>query len=222
MPSPSMRTVAPPRGSPPLPVTFPVITADCARASPDTALSNTSNAPAQTPRPNVRCLMMVPPILGNEHQSPARISSGSSLGQASLYCIRPRKSAIPPRGGLSGPGIRRYLGNKLSKPKAMATNRPPLPRSRAALPLGFPYLCLGYLCLSVAPAAATPGLRQEAAAPHTDSSAIVGELAAQDTHEPIRRAQVSLAGTALATTTDSRSEERRVGKECRSRWSPYH
>ena len=23
-------------------------------------------------------------------------------------------------------------------------------------------------------------------------------------------------------TTDGRSEERRVGKECRSRWSPYH
>ena len=23
-------------------------------------------------------------------------------------------------------------------------------------------------------------------------------------------------------TTSSRSEERRVGKECRSRWSPYH
>ena len=22
--------------------------------------------------------------------------------------------------------------------------------------------------------------------------------------------------------SDSRSEERRVGKECRSRWSPYH
>ena len=22
--------------------------------------------------------------------------------------------------------------------------------------------------------------------------------------------------------TDERSEERRVGKECRSRWSPYH
>src|SRR5947207_15336946 len=85
----------------------------------------------------------------------------------------------------------------------MATNRPPLPRSRAALPLGFPYLCLGYLCLSVAPAAATPGLGQEAAAPHTDSSAIVGELEAEDTHAPIRRAQVYLAGTAFATTTDS-------------------
>ena len=66
----------------------------------------------------------------------------------------------------------------------MATNCPPLPRSRAALPLGFHSLCLSYLCLSVAPAAATPGLGQEAAA-HTDSGAIVGELAAQDTHEPI-------------------------------------
>src|SRR2546425_11786654 len=25
-----------------------------------------------------------------------------------------------------------------------------------------------------------------------------------------------------ATATEARSEERRVGKECRSRWSPYH
>ena len=27
---------------------------------------------------------------------------------------------------------------------------------------------------------------------------------------------------ALLSPTDDRSEERRVGKECRSRWSPYH
>ena len=26
----------------------------------------------------------------------------------------------------------------------------------------------------------------------------------------------------LKSLTSSRSEERRVGKECRSRWSPYH
>ena len=26
----------------------------------------------------------------------------------------------------------------------------------------------------------------------------------------------------LLVATDRRSEERRVGKECRSRWSPYH
>src|SRR2546425_12894916 len=29
-------------------------------------------------------------------------------------------------------------------------------------------------------------------------------------------------GGALASYADVRSEERRVGKECRSRWSPYH
>ena len=27
---------------------------------------------------------------------------------------------------------------------------------------------------------------------------------------------------AVALYTNNRSEERRVGKECRSRWSPYH
>ena len=27
---------------------------------------------------------------------------------------------------------------------------------------------------------------------------------------------------AMAFGADNRSEERRVGKECRSRWSPYH
>ena len=26
----------------------------------------------------------------------------------------------------------------------------------------------------------------------------------------------------ILATSDTRSEERRVGKECRSRWSPYH
>ena len=29
-------------------------------------------------------------------------------------------------------------------------------------------------------------------------------------------------GRALDEKAPSRSEERRVGKECRSRWSPYH
>ena len=29
-------------------------------------------------------------------------------------------------------------------------------------------------------------------------------------------------GNQSASTNGKRSEERRVGKECRSRWSPYH
>ena len=31
-----------------------------------------------------------------------------------------------------------------------------------------------------------------------------------------------IAVIGLATVIPMRSEERRVGKECRSRWSPYH
>src|SRR5438034_9899418 len=31
-----------------------------------------------------------------------------------------------------------------------------------------------------------------------------------------------IGGIALASVVPPRSEERRVGKECRSRWSPYH
>ena len=34
--------------------------------------------------------------------------------------------------------------------------------------------------------------------------------------------RLGLAGIALAIVIGLRSEERRVGKECRSRWSPYH
>src|SRR5258707_298660 len=30
------------------------------------------------------------------------------------------------------------------------------------------------------------------------------------------------AGSSVVTMSMTRSEERRVGKECRSRWSPYH
>ena len=38
------------------------------------------------------------------------------------------------------------------------------------------------------------------------------------------RTAIGKMGGALSNTpaADLRSEERRVGKECRSRWSPYH
>ena len=40
----------------------------------------------------------------------------------------------------------------------------------------------------------------------------------------IREAEEStkIRGDYLSAFESSRSEERRVGKECRSRWSPYH
>ena len=34
--------------------------------------------------------------------------------------------------------------------------------------------------------------------------------------------QISLSDDEMLLVRGGRSEERRVGKECRSRWSPYH
>ena len=39
---------------------------------------------------------------------------------------------------------------------------------------------------------------------------------------PVRGADGELAGVLTERALARRSEERRVGKECRSRWSPYH
>src|SRR5256885_5650945 len=40
--------------------------------------------------------------------------------------------------------------------------------------------------------------------------------------EAITRFEDAAAGTTRSFCSRCRSEERRVGKECRSRWSPYH
>ena len=39
---------------------------------------------------------------------------------------------------------------------------------------------------------------------------------------PVREALQIIEHQGLAERLATRSEERRVGKECRSRWSPYH
>src|SRR3712207_9405248 len=44
-------------------------------------------------------------------------------------------------------------------------------------------------------------------------------LDAVDVRDPLRHQRLALAAE---PPTVLRSEERRVGKECRSRWSPYH
>src|SRR5256885_10016006 len=59
-----------------------------------------------------------------------------------------------------------------------------------------------------------------------DGAAVLPELARQlrgDLAVELRRAgqERRILGAHLAAG-DDRSEERRVGKECRSRWSPYH
>ena len=41
-------------------------------------------------------------------------------------------------------------------------------------------------------------------------------------YEKVQESCREFVGEEYSTWTGSRSEERRVGKECRSRWSPYH
>src|SRR2546421_9455044 len=58
----------------------------------------------------------------------------------------------------------------------------------------------------------------------SDAPAKLDELGVADLPAEVRLALADIAGAAreglLAMSV--RSEERRVGKECRSRWSPYH
>ena len=56
-----------------------------------------------------------------------------------------------------------------------------------------------------------------------------GHVTSSEDGSPVIGASIKVAGTNTGTVTDidgnfslNRSEERRVGKECRSRWSPYH
>src|SRR5256884_1594419 len=46
--------------------------------------------------------------------------------------------------------------------------------------------------------------------------------AAADATRPKRNPQSTSATSIPSSAQNNRSEERRVGKECRSRWSPYH
>src|SRR2546430_13813291 len=57
----------------------------------------------------------------------------------------------------------------------------------------------------------------------------VGLLGCEQVQVPLARGAVAALGSRPCTSAEDRrpvirwrSEERRVGKECRSRWSPYH
>ena len=52
---------------------------------------------------------------------------------------------------------------------------------------------------------------------HSDTHPHVNNLSYEKNIEEIEK-----SNDKIEKVTGSRSEERRVGKECRSRWSPYH
>ena len=59
-------------------------------------------------------------------------------------------------------------------------------------------------------------------APNDASSQDAKNDSSNATDQSPAKADVQVAATALGGRDFERSEERRVGKECRSRWSPYH
>src|SRR2546427_12743021 len=65
------------------------------------------------------------------------------------------------------------------------------------------------------------GMEREYRIRDAQARAAESTAAMEDTLQRISR-DVWLNYQTLKTETESRSEERRVGKECRSRWSPYH
>ena len=77
-----------------------------------------------------------------------------------------------------------------------------------------------------------PPCVMEAAGFCTEHSANARSIGYEEERSPTLRAGVVPAAIALEnhpadsrvkiSEDDKRSEERRVGKECRSRWSPYH
>ena len=62
--------------------------------------------------------------------------------------------------------------------------------------------------------------------PIMEVSAKPGEITTENPSAEVGKEGESLSdgidGSALYPLEENRSEERRVGKECRSRWSPYH
>src|SRR5690554_7306887 len=64
-------------------------------------------------------------------------------------------------------------------------------------------------------------LKEGPAEDFANKEKIAGLLRFASTHDASGEQTVSLADY-LGRMKEGRSEERRVGKECRSRWSPYH
>src|SRR3712207_3994094 len=54
---------------------------------------------------------------------------------------------------------------------------------------------------------------------HEEAQTVAGRLSGLTVRVPARAGE---GGRLFGRITTARSEERRVGKECRSRWSPYH
>src|SRR5256885_11700560 len=76
------------------------------------------------------------------------------------------------------------------------------------------------VCSSDLEASEAAYIRRVASRPYFETSFSTGSFIPVSTIPPFR--ELAPQPTVSASRTATRSEERRVGKECRSRWSPYH
>ena len=75
----------------------------------------------------------------------------------------------------------------------------------------------------VAAASASPSVAAKAPGKFaTEDASVVSSTTTESPTPPSPGVNANGDAVGNFPTTDSRSEERRVGKECRSRWSPYH
>src|SRR5256885_10779591 len=65
-------------------------------------------------------------------------------------------------------------------------------------------------------------LVQKEVGPENADAVTILLFAIADRLKPSQREELGTLDGPITEEVDNRSEERRVGKECRSRWSPYH
>ena len=115
---------------------------------------------------------------------------------------------LKPYEALLAPHVRRYLGLDYSPTSGFRGNRADVCGDAAALPL--------------ASACCDTVLATELLEHVTDPDRVVGEISRILRPGGVAIVTVPFMFPVHERTDYYRSEERRVGKECRSRWSPYH
>src|SRR5256885_14791398 len=98
------------------------------------------------------------------------------------------------------------------------TNRHAQRRTPGLVPGGVAVHQLAAVEVVLGVAALVPALQEVGVERHEQAAARIVVLQ----REHVLRLLVELAAVVAVLHPDVRSEERRVGKECRSRWSPYH
>src|SRR5260370_41368513 len=84
-----------------------------------------------------------------------------------------------------------------------------------------PALSVGYIVAKWEILARILGLKQDAGSGALEQM-VLAEFCAKHFHEHVPKLTKAVGAKLQVLREALRSEERRVGKECRSRWSPYH